>query len=174
MKSSRHVVLLMVLLALLAISCAPRGRPALAQQPNDPELARHLLLLNAARSQTRDCGGRSFAPAPALTWNQRLAAAAYAHAVDMYQHDFFDHGGSDGSTVGQRINRAGYSWRAVAENLALGTPGLFTAETVLEGWLESPGHCANIMNPDVTELGVAKLEASYDYWVQVFAKPLGP
>ena len=65
---------------------------------------------------------------------------------------------------------AGYPWRFVAENVAAGQT---TAEEVVETWLESSGHCANLMNPAVREMGVAaafdKSSAAGTDWTQVFA-----
>jgi uncharacterized protein YkwD len=90
----------------------------------------------------------------------------------MANKKFFDHRGSDGSTVGPRAARVGYKWRTVGENIAVGVE---TPEDVVQGWLDSPGHCANIMAPGFTEMGIAfvvdrKSEAGI-YWTQVFAAP---
>jgi uncharacterized protein YkwD len=91
----------------------------------------------------------------------------------MAEHGFFSHTGSDGSKVSERLSRSGYDWMAVGENLAYGSVGHFTAETVVRGWLESPPHCTVIMTPDFTEMGIVKLTDGYDFWVQVFARPRG-
>jgi uncharacterized protein YkwD len=101
-----------------------------------------------------------------------LTEAASRHASDMARHRSVDHRGSDASLPAERVSRAGYRWRAVGENIAAGQPN---ADAVVAGWLDSPGHCANIMGPDFKEMGVAfALAASGDpgiYWVQVFAAP---
>lgn len=131
-----------------------------------------LALTNEARSRPRRCGDQSFAAAGALQWDEQLAQAAERHAQDMAGNAFLDHRGRDGSTPAQRISRAGYRWRSVGENVAAGQP---SAQDVVEDWLASPGHCANLMNPAFTELGVAfavNLKAREAvYWAQAFGRP---
>ena len=83
----------------------------------------------------------------------------------MNEHDNLSHTGSDGSDPGERLNAVGYEWSTYGENVA---SGYSTEKDVVEGWLDSPGHCENIMNGNVTEMGVA---TSSSYWTQVFAKP---
>lgn len=75
------------------------------------------------------------------------------------------HTGSDGSSPVQRIDREGYSWSALGENVAFGYRNV---ASVMAGWLASPGHCSNIMNPNFTQLGAAEVDY---YWTQVFARP---
>ena len=133
---------------------------------------RVLELVNAARAQARECGRDSFGAAAPLTASTTLAAAAAMHAQDMVEHRKLDHTGSDGSVSGDRITRAGYVWRAAGENIAAGQRD---AETVVAGWLSSPGHCATLMAPYFTETGIAFALAPNEnppiYWVQVFAAP---
>lgn len=128
--------------------------------------------VNEARAQPRQCGSRSFEAAPALSWNGELAEAALAHSRDMAKQDFFSHQAPGGSLVGDRANRAGYSWQRIGENIAAGQG---SADQVMAGWLASPGHCSNIMNPDFTEMGAAyaidKSSAAGSYWTQVFGTP---
>jgi uncharacterized protein YkwD len=114
--------------------------------------ARVLELVNAARTKPRRCGRRRLEAAPALTLSPALTEAASGHARDMAQHGSFDHRGSDGSQPAERVSRAGYRWRATGENIAAGQS---SADTVVTAWLESPGHCANIMGPQFTQMGVA-------------------
>jgi uncharacterized protein YkwD len=129
--------------------------------------------VNAARAVPRNCGERAFGAAPPVAWNDALGAAALAHSRDMAAHRRFGHQGSDGSMVASRATRAGYNWRLIGENIAAGQP---TAQEAVEGWIESPGHCANLMNPMFTEMGAgyeisrAKLPG-FVYWTQVFAVP---
>jgi uncharacterized protein YkwD len=136
------------------------------------QAARVLELVNAARAEERKCGHQSFAPAPALTPSAVLAAAAAAHAHDMAEHAELTHTGSDGSKPADRITRAGYEWRASGENVAAGQRD---ADAVVAVWLESPGHCANIMEPNFTEVGVAFVQVPGAnpniYWAQSFATP---
>jgi uncharacterized protein YkwD len=85
---------------------------------------------------------------------------------------FFSHTGSDGSQVAERARRSGYAWRSVGENIAAGQ---MTAEAAMQGWIKSPSHCANLMQPGYTEMGLAfavnPQSESGVYWVQVFGLP---
>lgn len=134
--------------------------------------ARVLQLVNEARAKPRKCGRTSHPPAGPLTLSATLSRAALTHAKDMGANEFFEHQGSDGSRPSDRATRAGYRWRTVAENIALGAPD---AESVVRGWLGSPGHCANIMNPQFTQMGLAYVVEERPenavYWVQVFGLP---
>ncbi len=86
-----------------------------------------------------------------LTIDSRLAAAARAHAADMATRDYFSHNGPDGSGFQQRITRAGYRWRVVAENLAA---GLASPEATVDSWMTSPGHRKNLLNPAFRHAGI--------------------
>ena len=81
----------------------------------------------------------------------------------MAQRNQLTHSSKNGDDPGKRISKAGYQWNAYAENVAMGYPD---ERAVIQGWLKSPGHCANIMKPNVKEMGVAK---KGKYWTQVFA-----
>ncbi|MCG8026687.1 MAG: CAP domain-containing protein [Candidatus Thiodiazotropha taylori] len=128
-----------------------------------------LHLVNRARAGQRDCGGELHQTAPPLRWNCRLHEAAAIHSQDMIDADFFDHQGSDGSTVGMRVSRSGYEWRAVGENIAAGYPD---NRAVMANLLSSPTHCSNIMDPKFREFGSAVIDTDqahyYNYWTQVF------
>lgn len=133
-----------------------------------------LAQINAARAEARMCGKTtSFPAAPSVKWNSKLHAAAEAHSADMSSHNFFSHTGSDGSSVSQRADSQAYEWRAIGENIAAGQE---TAQEVVEGWLESEGHCRNLMNSNYTEIAVACVSdtnADYQrYWTNVLGAPL--
>jgi len=133
--------------------------------------ARVVELVNIARSHARRCGSERFAPAPALSTSTQLNDAAAGHARDMLKKKFFDHRGSDGSQPKDRVLRAGYKSRLTGENIALGPE---SAEEVVDGWLDSPGHCANIMDPRFQDIGVAVASGKKRgqiYWVQTFGVP---
>jgi len=147
------------------------GRPLLSGGLGDWQVEGQKLLeeVNAARNQARRCGAQSFAAAPPLTWNARLGVAAEDHSRAMANGNFFSHLGSDGRTPGDRAELAGYDGRLVGENIAaaLEVPG-----KVVDGWLASPGHCANLMNPQFGELGAAyAIDPQSDagiYWTAMF------
>ena len=96
--------------------------PFSAPSASDAKTVRErvLLLVNQARAQARSCGGSRFAAVPALTLSAPLTGAALSHARDMASRNFFEHQGSDGSTVAVRAARAGYEWRSIGENIAAG------------------------------------------------------
>jgi len=150
------------------------AKPLLAPDIGDwQQVGKNVLQrVNDARAQPRKCGNQAFEAAPALSWNSELADAALAHSRDMAKQDFFSHRAPDGSMVSDRASRAGYSWQRIGENIAAGQG---SADQVMAGWLASPGHCSNIMNPDFTEMGAAyaidKSSAAGSYWTQVFGTP---
>jgi uncharacterized protein YkwD len=131
-----------------------------------------LQLVNAARSRPRTCGNRKFSKAPSVEWNDKLGAASLAHSRDMANQDYFQHEGKDGSDAGSRAKKEGYSWKRIGENIATGQG---SPRRVVSGWLASPGHCANIMNGDFTQMGAAYAVNSKSdtaiYWTQVFGTP---
>lgn len=150
------------------------ARPLLGGRLGDWQAEGQRLLeqVNAARAQARQCGGQSFAAAPSLAWNTPLAQAAQSHSRAMANGNFFAHKGRDGSTPGDRAELAGYGGRQIGENIAA---ALDSPRKVVDGWLASPGHCANLMNPQFSELGAAyavdpKSDAGI-YWTALFGAP---
>lgn len=121
-----------------------------------------LASVNNLRTKGCKCGNKYMPPVNSLSWNDRLENAAFAHAYDMYRKDFFSHKGSNGSSISARIKRAGYDWGAAGENISWGYDSF---EDTMEGWIDSPGHCRNMMSSDFTEMGAAKVGR---YWVQDF------
>lgn len=107
-----------------------------------------------------------------LSWNEQLQQAAYIHSSHMAKYEFFSHTDLEGKEVSHRVHDQGYNWRAVGENISAGAVDV---EAVMAGWLASPGHCANIMSADFTEMAAAVVtnNATYygSYWTQVFAAP---
>ncbi len=109
---------------------------------------------------------------PALTLNSQLSQAAQRHSDDMALNDFMSHTGSDGSSPWDRIRATGYTYRRAAENVAAGYQ---TPAQVVDGWYNSPGHRANMLNCELQELGVGysrRTGTQYThYWAQVFGTP---
>lgn len=129
-----------------------------------------LAAVNAARATPRQCGDRQFDAAPPLRLNGALDAAAVSHSQYMAQVRYFSHRQKNGSMVGDRALRAGYKWRTIGENIASGQR---TAQEAVQGWLDSPGHCANIMNAAFVEMGVGYAvnpARGTLYWTQVLAR----
>ena len=100
-------------------------------------------------------------------YNETLAETARAHSQDMIDRNFFDHTNPDGKSPFDRMRDNGLSYSMAAENIAVGYP---SPEAVVEGWMNSEGHRANILG-GCEELGVGlALGGSYGYyWTQCFA-----
>ncbi|MGW5443481.1 CAP domain-containing protein [Streptomyces asiaticus] len=117
-----------------------------------------IALTNAERAAAR------LAP---LAPDPRLTAAAQAHSDDMVARDFYSHTGPEGHQPWDRARAAGATHRGIGENIACGqrSPG-----EVVRGWMNSPGHRANILKPDFTHIGVGHATGSRagTYWTQVF------
>ena len=110
---------------------------------------------------------------PALAPNRNLAKSAQSHADFMARNDCFAHRCPKEPPLAQRATRAGYPYRGVAENIAAGAP---TPAQVVEIWMDSPGHRANILHPEMREIGIGYALLNDDpgketyrhYWVQNF------
>lgn len=128
------------------------ARPLLSARLGDSasEGQQLLSLVNSARAQPHQCGAQSFNATGPLTWNAQLASAADGHSRDMANKNYFDHKDRDGYMPGDRAELAGYVAKEIGENIAAGQD---SARKVVDAWLASPGHCANLMNPRVNELG---------------------
>lgn len=172
------VLLLLFMIPLLLSSCNEPPTTEEGQYPNteesddifvsledNPQMKTILRLVNEVRSEGCKCGDLYYGPVNPVTWNETVEEAAQNHSDDMYENNFFDHYGSDGSTAGVRLADVGYQWSAYGENIAM---GYVSAESVFYGWLGSKGHCENIMSPNVTHMGTAVRGV---YWTQVFARP---
>ena len=164
--------LLILLIFLGALSCKKEDVASTkteAPAPSAPDSAYHLnktvllQLVNQVRQSGCTCGTTVMAPVPVLTWNDALASAADKHSEDMLQNNYFDHTGSDGSSPGGRITAEGYIWHAYGENIA---KGYADEQAVMKGWLNSEGHCMNIMGPMFREMGAAR---ESNYWTQDLA-----
>ena len=122
-------------------------------------------LVNATRATGCNCGTKTMPPVPALTWNNRLATAAFKHSQDMNDKNYFEHTSQDGRSFSTRITAEGYNWLSVGENIA---KGYSTEQEVVQAWFNSPGHCENIMSSKFTEMGAGRVG---EYWTQDFGKP---
>jgi uncharacterized protein YkwD len=132
-----------------------------------------LRLINQYRAAGATCGSHGvFARAAALTRNPKLASAAYGHSRDMADNNYFSHDSRDGRTMANRIDATGYAWSTIGENIAA---GYSSVQSVIDGWMASEGHCANLMNPRFTEFGMACARndgSTYRlYWTQDFGRP---
>ena len=134
---------------------------------------RILDLINQARATPRYCGNELFNAARPVRWNDSLAESSQWHSEDMARNNYFSHNSRDGSEPWQRVERAGYRFSSTGENIAGGQQ---SAEEAVAGWIKSPGHCANLMNPEFTDMGAAlavnRRSRLGMYWTQEFGTPL--
>lgn len=138
-----------------------------------------LRLTNEARAAGHNCDSEgNFGPADPLMMSPILRCSSRLHSMDMGDKGYFDHTAPDGRDPFDRMADAGYSGRAMGENIAKGQQ---TPAEVVQGWLDSDGHCANIMNPSFTEIGVGYWEGPPEnmffngnkLWTQNFGLPAG-
>jgi len=136
------------------------------------QASRVLQRVNEVRATGTTCGSKSMAPAPPLQRSATLDDVAAEHARDMARHDYFEHVDLSGRSPADRLRARGYHERLVGENIAYGPQ---TADEVVTGWLHSPGHCENIMDPRFEEMGLALSQGQGArrglYWDQEFAQP---
>jgi len=150
------------------------ARPVLDRQAGDPRSAGKALLaqVNAARAKPRLCGRQRFAAARPLSWNAALGAAAQGHSKAMAYGNYFAHQDPDGDMPADRARAAGYRGRQIGENIAAGQG---SPNKAMAGWLASPGHCANLMNPMFTQVGAAYAQDARSdegvYWTMLFGAP---
>lgn len=124
--------------------------------------------VNALRASGCKCGKTWMPPAAPLKWDPKLEQAALNHARDMSRNKYLRHTNSKGHTIKQRIEAAGYKLTgsraySYGENIASGQRSI---DRVMAGWIQSEGHCKNLMNPGFKDMGVAQVNY---YWVQDFA-----
>jgi uncharacterized protein YkwD len=135
------------------------------------QATRALQLVNDVRARGTHCGDELFGPAPPVTLSGTLAGVALGHASDMADKNYFEHVDPAGQSPADRVRAVGYSEKLVGENIAFGPKSV---DEVVQGWLDSPGHCENIMDPRFAEMGLGLAAGRAKrglYWVQVLAEP---
>ena len=156
----RSPITRLFLVALAALACLVSAPAASAAScPKADELPGRmtvsevrfatLCLINAERRQ------RGLRP---LHQNRRLAIAGRRHVRDMVRARYFAHDSRSGREFHQRILRTGYARgrrATLGENLAWGTGEFASPRRIVRGWMESPGHRANILRREFREIGVA-------------------
>lgn len=152
------------------VLASPYEMPVRSQAP--VLATRTLQLINEVRARGTRCGERAFAPAPPVTLSSTLASVALGHAADMAAHNYFEHEDLAGRSPADRVRAVGYREKLVGENIAYGPK---SADEVVRGWLDSPGHCENIMDPRFAEMGIGYAPGQVSkkglYWVQLLAAP---
>ncbi len=126
--------------------------------PTDQDWAELILEVLELTNAFRESKGR----AP-LKLNEKLTIAAQGHVEDMAERDYFAHNSPDGEGIGERINATGYNYSTAGENIAA---GFLSAESVVNAWIESPGHLANLLNTSYTEIGLGYFYEADDHGPQ--------
>lgn len=163
---------LLFLLALVAFLVSATGCPFINNPPVvntipqtilDMEMDTHVAI-NAERA-AKSLG--------ALTMDEGLRTVARAHSQDMIDRSFFDHTNPDGDNVGGRLTEAGITYAMAGENIAWNMGYADPVATAVEGWMNSPGHRANILRAEFTHtgIGIAVTADHTYYFTQVFTGP---
>lgn len=142
--------------ALILIVCFAFAAPILSSTALADQVAGAASALNSYRAANNR---------PALKLSPRLQKAAEAHAADMARNGFFSHTGSDRSTVSKRVERVGYKYCQVSENIAKGQRDL---NEVMQAWANSPPHAKNMADRRSTQYGLAR--GPGNIWVLVMGK----
>lgn len=130
-------------------------------------------IINHLRHTTKKCKSDDIPnkePLSDLIWNEKLANTANLHAKNMVEFNFFSHEGIDGTNVGERALKFEYHWTNIGENIAAGEESL---SQVFTDWINSYGHCTNIINPQFSDFGLIKIispnpnDIYSTYWVLV-------
>lgn len=159
-RRRRHLMPVIFAIAGLAVPAAPAAANPTACQSStasalpSPENVRQveqtvLCLVNAERTKRG---------LPRLRDNTRLETAAERHSLDMVRRSFFAHDSPTGASPSDRVKQTGYlrgarGW-SVGENIAYGTGGYATPQSIVDGWMDSPPHKRNILHRGFAEIGV--------------------
>lgn len=146
----------------IAMSAALVMGAAVSTAPASPNYESQVITLTNRQRTANGCG--------ALGANTALTNAARGHSKDMSARNKMTHNSPDGSGPAKRITRAGYSARKWAENVASGQS---TPQEVVDAWMASPDHRANILDCGLTDIGVGHRVNSkgVPYWTQDFGTP---
>ncbi|OYO16909.1 hypothetical protein BI335_09110 [Enemella evansiae] len=157
-RSRKSLVSAAIASAVLGVASMSAPVASAAVQEMNPQEQEVLRLVNVERAKA-GCGP--------VTENPALASSARAHSTDMAQNNYFSHTSQDGRSPFDRMRDAGYTGNRMAENIAAGQP---TPVAVMESWMNSAGHRANILNCAYTDLGVGYATGGQygTYWTQNF------
>ncbi|MBB4906095.1 CAP domain-containing protein [Actinophytocola algeriensis] len=150
MKNALTTVAMSAALGLCGVTGAAQAEPSYEQQ---------VIALTNEHRTAKGCAG--------LAENGALRTAARGHSRDMAAHDHMSHQGTNGSDPGDRITQSGYPAKKWAENVAYGQP---SPKAVVDAWMRSSGHRANILDCGLSEIGVGHVvnAEGVPYWTQDF------
>ncbi len=164
---------LVVAVAWLASAATAGQSDSSAFEPclDNVQMQRAVEQLNALRGQAAPCAEVG-ATMQSLSWESRLAASAQEQAMDLAARDRLSHVDSRNRGLGVRLRSVGYAAAGAGENLAAGQTGI---DDALQAWLASPSHCANLMQPEYRDVGLACVQrrgSRYErFWVAHFGVP---
>ena len=132
-----------------------------------------LTRINQYRAKGANCHtAGQFESARPLVWNALLQQAAIGHSQEMAAKNYVSHTSLDGRTMFNRISATGYAWSSIGENIAASDS---TVIAVVDGWMASDSHCANVMKTtfrDVALTCVASSTSKYGaYWTMDVGTP---
>jgi uncharacterized protein YkwD len=163
-------------LALLAGAASAGSAAGGAFEPciDDQQLQQAVEQLNALRREAAPpCTAQGAAAMQRLHWESRLAVSAHEQAVDLAARDKLSHFDSRNRGLGMRLRSVGYAAAGAGENLAAGQTAI---EDTLQAWIASPSHCANLMQPEYRDVGLACVQrrgSRYErFWVAHFGVPV--
>ena len=147
----------LLLLAAVAVGASPASAATVCASADGPTAQSSTVALanSALCLVNQERTSRGLRP---LKSNRHLARAARNHANDMVARGYFSHDSMNGNSFVDRIRKAGYvparAFPSLGEDLAWGSGSLGTPREIVQGWMESPGHRANILNPRFREGGM--------------------
>lgn len=148
---------------------AAASRPTRTTPPADTDNVRRGTAAQMARVLELTNQERARAGCGPVAIESHLARAAGDFALHLATYDFVGHVTKDGIVLADRINAAGYRWSSLGENAA---GGFRDADSVVAGWMKSPGHRANIVNCTWVHIGVGvAFRDDRGFWIQDFGKP---
>lgn len=139
-----------------------------AANDRDDKINYLLYKINKIRTTGCKCGRKKMPRVAKLAWSDQLAYSAYEHAAEMNEYNYFAHHSIRGKDIGERLDALNYKWQFVGENLA---EGQVSFDEAVDDWIASKSHCMMIMNPDMKEMGVARVGK---YWVHHFGTLMPP
>lgn len=160
----RRILLLLPLSLVLVVGCTPQTAPP---APADPATAQPAWV---GEMLSRINAERAAVGAAPLSLCATLMTAAQLHSQDQAARSTMSHTGGNGSSMVQRAEAAGYrGWTSLAENVAMGYPGV---DAVMDGWMGSSGHRANLLAASTQHVGVGRAASGSGqlYWTQDFGR----
>ena len=173
-NQKRGAIALIAVLAMLKFTFSFLGTHL--QIPNTVNFSLMTSILNTTNITSLTNTARKNNDIPVITRSRLLKEAAQKKAEDMLENEYFAHTNPSGKTPWDFIDETGYKYMYAGENLAI---HFDSAESVLDGWMISPGHRKNILNEKYTEMGIGIAHGTFQsvktiVVVQMFAQPLKP